>query len=126
MTRVSAIEIVCILAATVSLLGAGSSKQADGRPAPSSSGPSNPGIYLPPNEQHPARALPIYRKSNHGVYVSVGTERSFLGASLARYDPLALRFAEVNRALLAASSDRANYINLRLTALCWMTPTLDH
>jgi hypothetical protein len=83
-----------------------------------------PGIYLPPNEQHPAVALPIYRKSNHGVYVSVGTERSFIGAALTNakalyvidYDVLAVRFAKVNRALLAASTSRADYAKLRLTA----------
>jgi hypothetical protein len=83
-----------------------------------------PGIYLPPNEQHPAVALSIFRKSNHGVYVSVGTERSFIGAALTSakalyvidYDPLAVQFAKINRALLAASTDRADYANLRLTA----------
>ena len=83
-----------------------------------------PGVYLPPNEQHPAVALPIYRKSNHGVYVSVGSERSFIGAALSRanalfvidYDPRIIRFAKINRALLAASTDRADYLNLRLSA----------
>lgn len=85
---------------------------------------ASPGIYIPPNEQHPAVALSIYRKSNHGVYVSVGTERSFIGAALAGaealyvidYDPLAVRFAKVNRALLAASSNRDDYARLRLSA----------
>jgi hypothetical protein len=83
-----------------------------------------PGIYIPPNEQHPAVALPILRKSNHGVYVSVGTERSFIGAALTRakglfvidYDAEAIRFANINRALLAASTDRADYVNMRLNA----------
>ena len=81
------------------------------------------GMYLPPNEQHPAVAMPIYRESNHRVYVSVGTERSFIGAALSRadalfvidYDPLAIRFANINRALLAASTDRADYLNLLLS-----------
>jgi hypothetical protein len=75
---------------------------------PATESQSSPGIYLPPNEQHPAVALPIYRKSNHGVYVSVVTERSFIGAALSRakalfvidYDPQAIRFANINRALL--------------------------
>lgn len=83
-----------------------------------------PGIYLPPNEQHPAVGLPIYRKSNHGVYVSVGSERSFIGAALSGaeglfiidYDPQTIRFANINRALLAASTGRADYLNLRLSA----------
>ncbi len=122
MTRVSAIQTACILAVTFPLLGANYSPQANGNAA--QAGPSLPGIYLPPNEQHPAVALPIYRKSNHGVYVSVGTERSFIGAALTRanalyvidYDLLAVRFAKVNRALLAASTSRADYVNLRLTA----------
>ncbi len=91
---------------------------------PAAESQPTPGIYLPPNEQHPAVALPIYRKSNHGAYVSVGTERSFIGAALSRadalfvidYDPLAIRFANINRALLAASIDRADYVNLRLSA----------
>jgi len=83
-----------------------------------------PGIYLPPNEQHPAVALPIYGKGNHGVYVSVGSERSFIGAALSRanglfvidYDAQTIRFARINRALLAASTDRADYLSLRLSA----------
>ena len=91
---------------------------------PASESQPNAGIYLPPNEQHPAVALPIYRKSNHGVYVSVGTERSFIGAALTRanallvidYDPQTIRFAKINRALLAAGTDRADYLNLRLSA----------
>ena len=32
------------------------------------------------------------------------------------YDLLAVRFAKVNRALLAVSTSRADYVNLRLTA----------
>jgi hypothetical protein len=83
-----------------------------------------PGMYIPPNEQHPAVGLPLYEKSNHGVYVSVGTERSFLGAALTKasalyvidYDAEAVRFARVNRALLAASRGRADYVDLRLRA----------
>jgi hypothetical protein len=91
---------------------------------PATESQPTPGIYLPPNEQHPAVALPVYRKSNHGVYVSVGSERSFMGAALSRasalfvidYDPQTIRFANINRALLAASTDRADYLNLRLSA----------
>jgi hypothetical protein len=85
---------------------------------------ATPGIYIPPNEQHPAVALSIYRRSHHGVYVSVGTERSFIGAALTGaealyvidYDPLAVRFAKINRALLAAGRNRADYAKLRLSA----------
>jgi len=81
-------------------------------------------MYLPPNEQYPAVALPIWRQSNHEAYVSVGTERSFMGAAVARaealvvvdYDPEVIQFAAINRALLAASHSREDYIVLRLTA----------
>ena len=122
MTLVSAIRAGCILVVTFTLLSADSFPQANGHEA--KAGPSMPGIYLPPNEQHPVLALPIYRKSNHGVYISVGTERSFIGAALTGanalyvidYDLLAVRFAKINRALLAASRNRADYANLRLTA----------
>jgi hypothetical protein len=82
------------------------------------------GTYVPPNEQHPAVALPIWKQSNHGAYVSVGTERSFMGATVTRaealvvidYDAAIVEFAAINRALLAASHDREDYITLRLTA----------
>ena len=119
--RRNAALAACILAVTFVLLRGNCSSQADVHAA--EAGPSTPGIYLPPNEQHPAVALPIYRKSNHGVYVSVGTERSFIGAALTRakalyvidYDLLAVRFARINRALLAASRNRTDYANLRLS-----------
>jgi hypothetical protein len=102
MTRVSAIQTGCILALTFTLLPANCSDQAKGHAA--KAGPSIPGAYLPPNEQHPALALPIYRNSNHGVYISVGTERSFIGAALTGasalyvvdYDPLAAQFARAS------------------------------
>jgi hypothetical protein len=84
----------------------------------------NPGMYLPPNEQHPAVALPIWQQSNHQTYVSVGTERSFIGAAVTGasalvvvdYDPNVVKFAEINRALLATSRSREDYLALRLTA----------
>lgn len=122
MVRVSAVQTGCILGLAFALLWVNCPPQAEGHA--SRAGPSIPGAYLPPNEQHPALALPIYRKSNHGVYVSVGTERSFIGAAVTGakglyvidYDLLAVRFAKVNRALLAASTDRTDYVNLRLTA----------
>jgi hypothetical protein len=84
----------------------------------------SPGMFLAPNEQHPAVALPIWKKSNHETYVSVGTERSFMGAAVTRaaalvvvdYDSKVVQFAAINRALLAASHEREDYIFLRLTA----------
>ena len=122
MTRAWAVQAGFVLALAFTLLRVKCVSQAEGYAA--KAGPSIPGAYLPPNEQHPALALPIYRKSNHGVYVSVGTERSFIGAALTGasalyvidYDPLAVQFASVNRALLAASTNRADYVSLRLSA----------
>jgi len=81
-------------------------------------------MYVSPNEQHPAVALPIWQRSNHETYVSVGTERSFIGAAVtqagalvvADYDPKVVQFAEINRALLAASQGREDYLALRWTA----------
>ena len=116
MLRNTKIRFLGLVAATAAALATPVYPQAQSQPTP--------GIYLPPNEQHPAVALPVYTRSNHGVYVSVGTERSFLGAALSRasalfiidYDPDAIRFASINRALLAASTSRADYINLRLSA----------
>lgn len=101
----------------LALAGLHSSASAQGREP-------RPGVYLPPNEQHPAVALPIFRQSNHGTYVSVGTERSFVGAALSNaqalvvidYDPEVIQFATINRALLAASTGREDYIMLRLRA----------
>ena len=106
------------VAISAAVLAAPSRSQATAESQPT------PGIYLPPNEQHPEVAIPIYTRSNHGVYVSVGTERSFMGAALSRasalfvidYDPDAIRFAKINRALLAAGTSRADYVILRLTA----------
>jgi len=115
------IRFVALVAVACTVLAAPANSQAGG--SATESQPTQ-GIYLPPNEQHPAVALTIYRRSNHGVYVSVGSERSFIGAALSRapalfvvdYDPQTIRFANINRALLAASTDRADYLNLRLRA----------
>ena len=81
-------------------------------------------MYVPPNEQHPAVAIPIWRKSNHQAHVSVGTEWSFIGAAMTLasalvvidYDSKIVQFAAINRALLAASHNREDYLTLRLLA----------
>jgi hypothetical protein len=121
MRREWKIRIVSLVAAFSAALATPAYSQTN---APASESQPTPGIYLPPNEQHPAVALPIYRKSNQGVYVSVGTERSFIGAALSQasglfvidYDAETVRFANINRALLAASTHRGDYVNLRLSA----------
>ncbi len=80
--------------------------------------------YICPNEFNPGMAMPIFDKSNHGAYVSVGSDRAFIGAALTRaealyvvdIDPDIITFAKINRALLAASIDKVNYFNLRYLA----------
>jgi len=115
------IRFVGLVVVATGALATSASSQAND---PAIESQSTPGIYLPPNEQHPSVALPIFGKSNREVYVSVGTERSFIGAALTRanglfvidYDPQTIRFANINRALLAASTGRTDYLNLRLSA----------
>ena len=54
----------------------------------SPAGPRNPNnlfvSFADPNEAHPNTAQALYQASNHGVYLSVGTERSFMGAAYTR------------------------------------------
>lgn len=80
------------------------------------------GTFVSPNEQMPSRALPILRRAGPGVYVSVGTERGFIGAALTpKADSLLLldrdahvvRYNRVNAALLALAKDRRDYLELR-------------
>ncbi len=80
--------------------------------------------WVAPNEHHPIIGYSIHKQSNHGVYVSVGTERSFMGAAVtgatALYvidlDPDVAHFVQINKALLAASTCIEDYRNLRLAA----------
>lgn len=117
-----AVVVCCLVALCASRLAQAQTKQ-EGDAAGPGRKPSF-GMYVPPNEQHPAVALPIWKQSNHGVYVSVGTERSFMGAAVTRaealvvidYDAAIVEFAAINRALLAVSRGREDYIVLRLTA----------
>lgn len=91
-------------------------------------------MYVPPIGQHPAVALPIWRLSNHEAYQSVGTVRSFMGAAVTRaavlvvvdYDPT-VRFAEINRAPLAGSHGREDYLALRFSvpAQVWQERNTD-
>jgi hypothetical protein len=122
--RVS-IRKTCFLALAFALIATPSLAQKNQTSAQSSvEDKPTPGVYIPPNEQHPEVALPILLKSNHGVYLSVGSERSFMGAALTKagglyvidYDAETIRFAKINRALLAASTSREDYAYLRLNA----------
>ncbi|MBI4404947.1 MAG: hypothetical protein HY537_12335 [Deltaproteobacteria bacterium] len=75
-----------------------------------------------PNEQHPNIGKALYDRSNSGVYLSVGSERSFMGAAYTRadmlyvvdIDPIIIRFVKINRALLSVSTDLEDYFDLRL------------
>ena len=80
-----AIRTTCFFPVALAALGTPCNSQAKGASAELQ---PTPGIYIPPNEQRPAVALPIYRRSNHGIYVSVGTERSFIGAALTKAEAL--------------------------------------
>lgn len=81
--------------------------------------------FVAPNEQKPREALAIVGKAPGGVYVSVGTERGFIGAALAPgtthlllldRDSNVVRFNHINIALLKLAKDRGEYIDWRLYA----------
>lgn len=80
--------------------------------------------YVCPNEFNPAMARPLFEKSNHGMYISVGSERAFIGAALSKsdslyvvdIDPQIIQFTQINSALLAASQTKEQYFYLRYDA----------
>lgn len=84
------------------------------------------GRYLSPNEPYPQRARPILRCSPAGIYLSVGTERSFAGAALtpkvthlvvADYDAAVIDYNRINTALMQlAGRSRAKFVHLRQQA----------
>src|ERR1700733_12716882 len=82
------------------------------------------GTWVAPNEHYPIIGKAIFDQSNHGTYLSVGSERSFMGAAYTKaqalyvidLDPDVVKFAYINRALLHASHDRTDYVFLRLRA----------
>jgi hypothetical protein len=78
-----------------------------------------------PNETEPAKSMPVVFRAPEGVYVSVGSERSFIGAAIAPrvthllvvdYDAQVVAFSRTNIALLQAARNRDDYVRLRLTA----------
>ena len=82
-----------------------------------------PHSFLAPNEQHPAEALPLWKQSPSGLYISVGTERGFMAAGanpnathllLVDRDPTVTYFNRINTALLELAENRENYLQLRL------------
>jgi len=80
--------------------------------------------FLTPNELNPIDAYPIWRLGETGTYVSVGSERSFIGAAssdanglvVIDRDPAVIRFAQINAALLKASLNLSDYRFLRMKA----------
>jgi len=80
-----------------------------------------PVSYVTPNELRPRDARRILRRAPKGAYVSVGTERGFVGAALARSshlllvdrDPKVAAYNRYNAALLRLATDQLDYARLR-------------
>ena len=87
--------------------------------------PANPSMktsFVSPNERDPQEALGIWNEAPGGLYLSVGTERGFIGASLANntthlllvdVDPKVMIYDRMNIALMKLSKDRKDYLQLR-------------
>ncbi len=74
--------------------------------------PTWEGSYLIPNESNPEALTPALKEAPSGIYLTVGTERSFFGAVLAKnithllvvdLDPQVKAYNEINRAFLIYS-----------------------
>jgi len=81
--------------------------------------------FYSPNEEYPQNLIPILQEAPGGAYMTVGTERGFIGASLYSgishlvlmdIDPKAVLFNQMNIALLKMAKDRNHYLHLRLNA----------
>lgn len=79
-------------------------------------------VFIHPNEEAPKQGLPLWNLVEAGLYVTVGTERGFLAASLSPKvthlllidrDVEVVYFNRVNALLLAAAHSRSDYLNLR-------------
>lgn len=84
--------------------------------------PRGNGDFVRPNELHPERARGILAHAPPGAYLSVGTERGFIGAALAPavthlllFDrsPEVAAYNRMNVALLRLARDREEYVRLR-------------
>ncbi|MFM6927791.1 MAG: hypothetical protein ACKOX6_04965 [Bdellovibrio sp.] len=80
--------------------------------------------YVIPNEIHPEEAKNIWSKAPTGVYISVGTERGFIGAAMAQNAshlllldlvPEIVFFNRLNTVLLKVSDSLSEYKELRQT-----------
>lgn len=92
-------------------------------------------IFVQPNEATPMDLKPVLKDAPKGVYVAVGSERGFIGASLSGsathlllvdHDPRVVRFNRFNIGLLQLARDRSDYLYLRHHAtheelLAWLS-----
>jgi len=77
--------------------------------------------YVKPNEYRPDVVENLLKKTNTGVYISVGSERSFIGASMANseylylvdYDYIVNQYNMINIWLLQLAVNYTSYIHLR-------------
>lgn len=81
--------------------------------------------YYVPNEQFPQDGRGVLEKAPPGIYVSVGSERGFIGASLTKQpegilfldsSPKVTAFNRANAILLKIARDRKDYLRLRFEA----------
>lgn len=81
------------------------------------------GEYIAPNEQYPQQAIEVFESAPSGAYVSVGTERGFMGAAMSPKvthlvlldrDPGVNTYNRINVLLLKMAKDRTDYLKLRL------------
>jgi len=81
--------------------------------------------YTAPNELNPRIAMPAFLAAPKGAFLTVGTERGFIGAAnspnvtdlvLLDQSPQIVRFNLINIELLKRAKNREDYLQLRLTA----------
>ncbi len=79
--------------------------------------------FVVPTEHNQRDSIPIVKEAPSGAYVSVGFERSFVGAAITPAathlvildrNPNLVQLARYNAGLLALARDRADYLQLRL------------
>ncbi len=79
--------------------------------------------FLAPNEKNPQHLKPLVKQAPMGAYISVGTERGFIGAALTPgathlvltdIDPNVVQFNQINIALLTLSGSQSEYLKLRM------------
>lgn len=81
--------------------------------------------FIVPNEHHLGKHSEVFAGLSEGIYLTVGSERGLMSSGLAKgkikaliqvdLDPKIVVFNRVNRALLAISKDREEYLSLRLS-----------